>query len=227
MGKKRLQIIPVAMLTYKRPDLLRQTLESFIVHNRSQLDRFRFFIFVQNWPDPETMTVINFFSNLFDEIILSRANTGSTQGMLNSLNRAALKYPDSKYLMMLEDDWESRDSLSLCLDEVLSFLDSDPLVGYIRLRAVHQRVFNKNPMTREEIKYIPVSDLIYRGNMHFTMNPLIFRREILDRFNIVENMTKESHMIQACHGLFQTGAQLRKDCFWHIGLTKRTRPWRP
>lgn len=225
MGRKQGQIIPVAMLTYKRPDLLRRTLETFIDHNRDHLHRFRFFILVQGWPDPDTMAVINFHSSLFQGVILSKTNLGAVGGMLTSLNYAAEKSPDSNYLMTLEDDWESRDSLGAYLDQILNFLDSTPSVGYIRLRTIHQRVSNKNSVTREGIKYIPVNDLIYRGNMHYTMNPAFFRKEILQHFNEYPS-TKEAHLVQVCHYLGECGAQLRKDCFWHIGLQKRQRPWR-
>lgn len=223
MGSKT--VIPIAMLTYKRPDLLQRTLTSFVEYNRDYLDRFRFFIFVQNWPDPETVSVISFYSSLFDEVILSKSNLGSVCGMINSLDRAALRCPNSKYLMILEDDWESRDSLGKYLDQILEFLDSDPSVGYIRLRSTHQRVFNKNRMTKAKIKYIPVNDLIFKGNMHFTMNPIIFRRELLQHFHEYP-MSKEIHMVEVCHYLEECGAQLNKDCFWHIGLLHRTRPWR-
>jgi len=168
MGESSNHIIPIGMLTYKRPDLLMRTLESFVSFNRSHLDRFRFFIFVQACPDLETIAVINYFPNLFDEVIQSKDNLGHVKGFMTILDRCVTKYPDSKYLMMLEDDWESQDSLGTYLDEILAFLDSDESVGYIRLRATHQRVFNKNRMTKKGIRYIPVSDLIYKSNGHFT-----------------------------------------------------------
>ena len=225
MGESSNHIIPIGMLTYKRPDLLMRTLESFVSFNRSHLDRFRFFIFVQACPDLETIAVINYFPNLFDEVIQSKDNLGHVKGFMTILDRCVTKYPDSKYLMMLEDDWESQDSLGTYLDEILAFLDSDESVGYIRLRATHQRVFNKNRMTKAGIRYIPVSDLIYKSNGHFTTNPVIFRREILQQF-VEYPVYKEIHMVEVCHFLDECGAQLKKDCFWHIGLSQRPRPWR-
>ena len=225
MGESSNHIIPIGMLTYKRPDLLMRTLESFVSFNRSHLDRFRFFIFVQACPDLETIAVINYFPNLFDEVIQSKDNLGHVKGFMTILDRCVTKYPDSKYLMMLEDDWESQDSLGTYLDEILAFLDSDESVGYIRLRATHQRVFNKNRMTKKGIRYIPVSDLIYKSNGHFTTNPVIFRREILQQF-VDYPVHKEIHMVEVCHFLEECGAQLKKDCFWHIGLSQRPRPWR-
>ena len=225
MGKSGLQIIPIGMLTYKRPDLLMRTLESFISFNRHHLDRFRFFILVQACPDPATMSVINYHANLFDEVLQSKANLGAVKGQMTILGRCLENYPDSKYLMMLEDDWESQDSLGSHLDDILTFLDSDPSVGYIRLRATHQRVFNKNRMTKKGIRYIPVTDLIFKSNGHFTTNPVIFRSELFQQFKDYP-VQKEIHMVEVCHFLEECGAQLRKDCFWHIGLSQRTRPWR-
>jgi GT2 family glycosyltransferase len=225
MGKSGLQIIPIGMLTYKRPDLLMRTLESFINHNRIHLDRFRFFILVQACPDPGTMAVINYHANLFDEVLLSKANMGAAKGTMTILGRCVEKYPESKYLMILEDDWESQDSLGNYLDEILHFLETDESVGYIRLRAAHQRVFNKNRMTKKGIRYIPKTDLIFKSNGHFTANPVIFRREILQHFAEYP-IQKEIHMVEVCHYLDECGAQLRKDCFWHIGLSQRSRPWR-
>jgi len=225
MGESSNHIIPVGMLTYKRPNLLMRTLESFVSFNRNHLDRFRFFIFVQACPDLETMAVINYFPKLFEGIIQSKENVGHVAGFLRVLNESIQNYPDTKYLMMLEDDWESQDSLGTYLDEILAFLDSDESVGYIRLRATHQRVFNKNRMTKKGIRYIPVSDLIYKSNGHFTTNPVIFRREILQQF-VDYPVHKEIHMVEVCHFLDECGAQLKKDCFWHIGLSQRPRPWR-
>jgi GT2 family glycosyltransferase len=225
MGESGLQIIPVGMLTYKRPELLMRTLESFVSFNRNYLDRFRFFILVQACPDPGTMSVVNYYGNLFDEVIQSKDNLGHVKGFMTILNRCVEKYPDSKYLMMLEDDWESQDSLGKHLDEILAYLGLDSSVGYIRLRATHQRVFNKNRMTKKGIRYIPVTDLIYKSNGHFTTNPVIFRMDILQHFKEYP-VYKEIHMVEVCHFLDECGAQLRKDCFWHIGLSQRPRPWR-
>ena len=227
MGTNGNHIIPVGVLTYKRPDLLMRTLETFVSFNRDHLDRFRFFIFVQACPDLETLAVINYYPNMFEGIILSKENIGHVAGFMKVLHEAAQNYPNAKYLMMLEDDWESQDSLGKYLDEILTFLDSDPSVGYIRLRATHQRVFNKNRMTRKGIKYIPVSDLIYKSNGHFTTNPVIFRREILQHFAEYP-VHKEIQMVEVCHYLDECGAQLKKDCFWHIGIGRiqRPRPWR-
>jgi GT2 family glycosyltransferase len=225
MGESSNHIIPIGMLTYKRPDLLMRTLESFVDLNRNCLDRFRFFILVQACPDPGTMSVIAYHATLFDEVIQSKDNLGHVKGFMTILDRCVEKYPDSKYLMMLEDDWESQDSLSNYLNEILTFLDSDSSVGYIRLRATHQRVFNKNRMTKAGIKYIPVSDLIYKSNGHFTTNPVIFRAELLQQFKDYP-VHKEIHMVEVCHFLEECGAQLKKDCFWHIGLSQRPRPWR-
>src|SRR5512137_527163 len=120
MGENGNHIIPIGMLTYKRPDLLMRTLESFIEFNRNYLDRFRFFILVQACPDPGTMSVVNYHGNLFDEVIQSKDNLGHVKGFMTILNRCVEKYPDSKYLMMLEDDWESQDSLGTHLDDILA-----------------------------------------------------------------------------------------------------------
>jgi len=225
MGESGNHIIPVGMLTYKRPDLLMRTLESFVDHNRNCLDRFRFFILIQACPDPATMSVVNNHANLFDEVIQSKDNLGHGHGFLTILDRCVEKYPDSKYLMMLEDDWESRDSLGKYLDEILKFLDADESVGYIRFRTTRQRVYNKNRMTKEEIWYKPVTDHIYKSNGHFTTNPVFFRSELLQQFKDYP-VHKEIHMVEVCHLLGECGAQLRRGCFWHIGLSLRTYPWR-
>ena len=132
MGESSNHIIPVGMLTYKRPNLLMRTLESFVSFNRNHLDRFRFFIFVQACPDLETMAVINYFPKLFEGIIQSKENVGHVAGFLRVLNESIQNYPDTKYLMMLEDDWESQDSLSNYLNEILTFLDSDSSSSIMR-----------------------------------------------------------------------------------------------
>lgn len=225
MGRrKRPEIVPIAMLTYKRPDLLERTIDSFIQFNRDYMDRFRFFIFVQQY-DLDTLALLRFYRNIFDEIILSKKNVGFSDGLLTVLDRAAHRCPYANYLMILEDDWESYESLGTHLDKIIKFFESNPSIGYIRLRTIHQRVFNKNAMTKERIKYVPVDDLIYKGNMHFSANPTIFRKDILQHFKEY-GVKKEAHMVQICHYLGECGAQLRRDCFWHIGLTQRTRPWR-
>jgi GT2 family glycosyltransferase len=217
--------LPIGVLTYKRPNLLKQTLDSFIKFNRDYLDRFRFFVLVQS-SDPPTDDVIKSYGSLITDIIRPKANLGHGDGFMALLSRCVERSPESKYLMMLEDDWESQDSLGQYLDDILAFLESDPSVGYIRLRATHQRVHNKNRITKKGIRYIPVTDLIFKSNGHFTTNPVIFRSEILQHFKDYP-VHKEIQMVEVCHLLGECGAQLRKDCFWHIGIGRiqRPRPW--
>jgi len=215
-------IVPVGVLTYKRAGLLSKTLQSFFEHNMAYLSRFPIVAFVQGW-DEDTLAVLRQYDMLIDEVMISNRNIGAANGMLSVLTRCRERY-QSKYVMMLEDDWESRDCLGDYLDDILKFLDESEQTGYIRLRATHQRVFNKNRMTRQGIKYIPVNDLIYRGNMHFTTNPTILKTYILEHFE-QWGLKKEYQMIEVCHNLGLCGAQLRKDIFWHIGLKVRTHPW--
>lgn len=216
-------IVPIAMLTYKRPDLLYRTLQTFFEFNMPHLHRFPIVVFANGYEE-KTLAVLRKYEYLIDEIMLSGANLGAANGMLSSLTRCRARY-HTKYVMMLEDDWESRDSIGDYLDGILEFLDEHDDVGYIRLRATHQRVFNKNRMTKQGIKYIPINDLIYKTNAHFTTNPMIMRTDILEHFEEF-GLKKEYQMVEVCHLLGECGAQLRKDVFWHIGLKNRVDKWK-
>ncbi len=201
--------IPVAIVTYRRPEYLKQTLDSFIDLNGAE--RFKFLILSQA-TEADTVKVINLYDDYLFYTELSNENLGCSGGYSHIMQKALqLKTP---YLLFLQDDWESQESLLPYLDEILGLLKVSPDVGYVRLRTIKSRVCRTNRITSKPIKYKERTDHVMVGNAHFTLNPSIAKNSVITRMLPV---FKELNAMEKYHKLGLLTGQLRAKCFVHIG----------
>ena len=205
-------IIPVAILTYRRAGYFKQTLESFIEFNRESLSMYRIIVLVQGDMDRGTPKVIRAYRKYLHEVTHVRENKGCAGGYITIMTKVSkLGYP---YIMFLQDDWESRESVSPYVPEIVEMMEKHKEVGYTRLRTITERVAHKNRITRQGIYNKPVSDHIFLTNAHFSMNPQIIRSVILPKFTPFFK-EKEGMILYNRRGYLS--AQLRAKCFHHIG----------
>lgn len=209
--------IPVGILTYKRSEYLKRTIESFLDLNVDRLEMFPLILLVQGGYDKETDLVIDRYYRFFNRILISKENLGCAEGYNEVMGYTLLRR--TELVMHLQDDWESRDSLSAHIDEIIDLFKHHKDVGYIRLRAwrLGTRVCGKNRITREGISYDKVSESIAKTTAHFTLNPTIIRSSVLKQMLPIK---KELDAMSKYHALDMKAAQLFANCFRHIGAAR-------
>lgn len=203
--------IAITISTFRRPAYLETTLKSFFELNDSELFLISALV---NGRDEGTEKVMDryrdrFHSVLYPDTHLSRAEAYS------SLMKEALKLK-TPYIIHLEDDFISRESLSAYLPELIGLMEGTDSIGCIRLRSVKDRVFDHNMLTGRKIEYRKVGN-IGIGNAHFTFNPTITRSSVIRKIIPVAREGEAIHKYEEM-GL-ETG-QLFADCFSHIGKIK-------
>lgn len=212
--------LPVVILTYCRPQYLQRTISTFIGQNRSNLDMFSFRILVQGGLDQGTSDVLEEWESYFDFVDIKDRNMGIGQGYSVCMKEAlSLNTP---YLLHLQDDWESKEPLSRYLPEIFDLMNTDRTIGYTRLRTNHDKVSRKNVISNLPIKWEKESENILVSNAHFTLNPTIIRRDVVERMIPIK---KERHAQEKYHELGLRTAQLVANCFCHIGH-KRMGGWK-
>lgn len=209
--------IPVGILTYKRAEYLKRTVESFLDLNSERLKMFPLILLVQGGYDKETDLVIDRYYRFFNRILISKENLGCAEGYNEVMGYALLR--KTELVMHLQDDWESRDSLATYIDEIMDLFEQHEDVGYIRLRAwrLGTRVCGKNRISRKGISYDKVSENIAKTDAHFTLNPTIIRSSVLKQMLPI---TKELDAMGKFHDLNMKAAQLYANCFRHIGAAR-------
>lgn len=206
--------IPIGILTYKRAEYLKRTLESFLDWNRSKLDVFPLTLLVQGGLDKETKSVIERYDSFLNKVLISKDNSGCAKGYNEVMGHVLLR--ETELVMHLQDDWESRDSLSKYIDEIVDLFKEHGDIGYIRLRAwrLGTRVCGQNRITRKGISYDKVTKNIAKTTAHFTLNPTIIRSSVLKQMLPI---SKELDAMHKYHSLDMKAAQLYANCFRHIG----------
>jgi len=206
--------IPVGILTYKRAEYLKRTIESFLDLNSDRLEMFPLILLVQGGYDKETELIIEKYYHFFNRTLISRENLGCAEGYNEVMGYTLLRR--TELVMHLQDDWESRESLSKHIDEIIDLFKAHEDIGYIRLRAwgLGTRVCGRNRITREGISYDKVSENIAKTTAHFTLNPTIIRSSVLKQMLPI---TKELDAMGKYHSLDMKAAQLFANCFRHIG----------
>jgi len=209
--------IPIGILTYRRPEYLKRTIESFLDLNSDRLDMFPLLLLIQGGYDKETDLAIEQFKKHIYRIYISEENLGCAAGYNKVMGYALSRETD--LVMHLQDDWESRESLSKYIDEIINVFEEHQDIGYMRLRAwrLGTRVCGKNRITREGIKYDSVSENIAKSTAHFTLNPTIIRSVVLRKMLPI---TKELNAMHKYHELNMKAAQLYANCFRHIGADR-------
>lgn len=203
--------IAVTVLTSARPAYLERTLKSFFELNDLRL--FPILVLV-NDRDEGTEKIINRYRDRFYSVLHSDTYLSCLEGY-SFLMKEALKL-NRPYIIHLEDDFISCESLSIYLPELIGLMEEINNIGYIRLRSVKDRVSDHNMVTREKIEYKKVGN-IGVGNAHFTTNPAIIKSFVIRKIIPVVREDDAMHKYQEL-GL-ETG-QLFADCFSHIGKVK-------
>lgn len=211
--------IPVVIMTYKRPIFFEKTLESFIDLNGKNLEQFLIIALIQGDKDEETEKIINKHKNQFYNVIYPGENLGCAGGY-SLLMKEALKL-NLPYIINLQDDFVSNESLSDFIPELIELMERNMNIGYIRLRSIKDKVMDYNKISRRKIKYKRVTGNVASGNAHFTFNPTIAKSSVIDKI-IPTNSEKDAMEKYQKLGL-KTG-QLLTECFSHIGH-ERVRDW--
>jgi len=210
-------MIPIGILTYKRADYLKRTIESFLDLNSDRLDMFPLLLLIQGGYDKETDLAIEQFEKHIYRTYISEENLGCAAGYNKVMGYALSRETD--LVMHLQDDWESRESLSKYIDEIINVFKEHQDIGYMRLRAwrLGTRVCGRNRITREGIGYDSVSENVAKSNAHYTLNPTIIRSSVLKKMLPI---TKELDAMHKYHELNMKAAQLLANCFRHIGAAR-------
>ena len=140
-------MIPVGILTYRRPHFFRQTLESFIRLNYACLDRFTLLLLVQD-VDDETEKVIETFKEYLHEVFYQE-NKGCAAGY-SEIMQICLSY-NTPLVMHLQDDWLSTEPLTHYLGLIETMFEIKRGIGYIRLRSIKEHVSKQNRLSKELI----------------------------------------------------------------------------
>jgi len=214
----RVPAIPVTVLTYRRPRYLAMTLDSFALQHAAILSSFSFRALVhggRHWP---TEKILEQRASLIPSVEVIDDNPGGGVGFSRLM--AAVIQEEAPYVLHLEDDWLSAESLEPYMGEILDFMAAHREVGQIRLRDVRSPVSKVNPFTKKEIVWQPATEHIKVGNAHFTFNPAITRASILPQ--IVPCKSEREACIKYTRLNLLCG-QLQAGCFGHIGAEKAGR----
>jgi len=209
--------IPVLIVTYKRPTLLKKTLESFLKLNTGEIDRFLITVLVQGDGNEDTLRIIRKYKNQLHDVICAGVNLGCAGGY-SVLVKEALK-KDLPYLIYLQDDFVSNEALSNYLEEIIELLENNSDIGCIRLRSIKDRVNAYNIVSRKKIKYKKIIGNVAIGNAHFTFNPTMARSSVIKK--IIPTTSERDAMEKYQAMGLQTG-QLVAKCFSHIGHERAT-----
>jgi len=212
-------MMEVQVLTYKRLDFLKRTVETFIEKNPKLCEELTFRILIQEATDDEVSAVHNF--GLFNEIHVTALNIGNSLGY-NMLSKASLR-KKPEFILHLEDDWESLESLEPYMEEIEIMFRLHPDVGQIRLRNFKSRVCKSNKITGERVLQMQCTPTIYKGAWHFTLNPTITRASVIKS---IIPFPSELMAVKNYHALGLQSAQLHASVFSHIG-NERSTNWKP
>ena len=211
--------IPVLIVTYKRPTLLKKTLESFLKLNRGKLDRFLIEVLVQGDGDEDTLKIIDKYDKRFHDVICTGVNLGCAGGYSVLIEEALKK--DFPYFIYLQDDFLSNEALSNYLDEIIELLENNSDIGCIRLRSIKDRVNAYNIVSRKKIRYERMVGNVAIGNAHFTFNPTLARSSVIKK---IVPTTSERDAMEKYQAMGLKTGQLVAECFSHIGH-ERAKNW--
>jgi len=202
--------VVVTILTYRRPDYLKKTLESFFEMNDA--DKFLLTMLVQD-RDRGTEKVLDKWKNRIHHISYPNVNLGCAGGW-NFLMGKTME-SGLPYVIHLEDDFVSNESVSNYLPELIKLMKQNN-IGCIRLRSIKDKVSSHNIITKKEIKYRRTGN-IGIGNGHFTFNPTITKLSVIKK---IIPVTREGEAMRKYEKLGLETGQLFANCFSHIGRKK-------
>jgi len=197
-----------------RPDLLRQTLDSFVAHNTHPIARY---ILIEDSGDEETHDFIQQrYGDLLDRIIFNEPRLGQ----IRSIDRAYAEV-DTPYIFHCEDDFEFfRPGF---IEESLSVLRFDPAVVTVWLRHLwdckRHKIGPRIQYTEDGVMYRPVLPKVSHGETWhgFTFNPGLRRTADYRRIEPFDAIGHELQINYAYHELGYHGVVLEEGATAHIG----------
>ena len=207
--------IPLTIMTYKRSDYFKTTLESFIDVNHDLLDLVSLNIVIQGDPEKKTLKTIESNSKYINSVVY-KENEGIGPGFTFCMRRA-LKFK-TPFVFHMEDDWESGDPIKPFWKEIEYLFKYFPKAGYLRLRNIKSIVCVKNRYRTDVRSFYQekrISQHIISTNLGWSWNPGMFRSDILTQLLPLEN---EKHAAKKYGELQKDTARLVAGCFNHIGI---------
>jgi len=211
--------IPIVITTYRRPFYLKRTLESFFKWNVNNASQFVIIILLQGDKDEDTESVLREHKTKINRIIRQGVNLGCARGYSFLMGEIAKE--DWPYVVYLQDDFESNDSLSQYLSELIHLLESEREIGCIRLRSIRDSVNPYNIISRRKMRYKRTIGNVAIGNGHFTFNPTIARTAVVKE---IIPVSSEKDAMKKYQKLGLKTGQLLSNCFIHIGR-ERIKDW--
>ncbi len=211
MPTKELKI-PITVLTYNRPDYLKETLESFLEFNKSILDRFLIIVLAQEDNNLATNKILDRYQQHFYKVIHTKNNIGCSRGY-SFLMYEALKL-GLPLIIHLEDDFVTNEPLIDYLPGMIEIMCKMSDLGYIRLRSNKDTVNQFNSISGRKITHKQLINKTLIGNAHFTLNPTLCKASVINK---IVPFDSEREAMKKYQKLGLRSGQLISNCFSHIG----------
>lgn len=177
--------VSVALTSCGRPDLLKETIESFLKFNSYPLADF-FVIEDRNEKTEEVIKVIDKFSNV--KLLITDERVGQARAIEQVYGEIK-----TKYIFHCEDDWKFHKSGFI--EKSIPILESDPHILQVHIRAPNE--INGHPVSQSYlIENIGVRRLAfnYLKVWHgFSWNPGLRRKDDLMKDGKLPNFKHEHH----------------------------------
>jgi hypothetical protein len=197
-----------------RPDLLRQTLDSFVAHNSHPVARY---ILIEDSGDREMYEFLQRnYGELLDRIIFNEPRLGQ----IKSVDRAYAEV-ETPYIFHCEDDFEF--FRSGFVEESLSVLRHDPAAITVWLRHLwdckRHKIGPRIQYTADGVMYRHVLPKVSHGETWhgFTFNPALRRTADYRRIGPFADIGHELQIDQAYQKLGFHGVVLEEGATAHIG----------
>lgn len=158
----------VTVLTGRRPDLLRRTLEGLV---RFDVPGKVTVLHNDDGSDEETVAVIEEFG--FEWISTRRYLPGAEATAVCGGIAVRSGYD---FWLHVEDDWEATDDIRAPVEAAVWLLRNAPEVGQVRLRRRDDGAMATHYLDRHPIEWVPSAvDGVVVGRAHATWNPSVMR----------------------------------------------------
>lgn len=197
-----------------RPDLLRQTLDSFLAHNTHPIARY---VLIEDSGDQTMRDFLEqHYGDLLDRIIFNEPRLGQ----IKSIDRAYAEV-DTPYIFHCEDDFEFL--RSGFIEESLSVLRHDPAAITVWLRHLwdckRHKIGPRIQYTVDGVMYRHVLPKVSHGETWhgFTFNPGLRRTVDYQRVAPFQDIGHELEINYAYHELGYHGVVLEEGATAHAG----------
>ena len=205
-------MILVGILSYRRPNYLARTIESFIKNNEMLFGAYLKMIALDQCSSETTMRIFEEYQCYFEKLYAIDRNVGIGWGFSQLVELSQLH--EANFILALEDDWLCQTSLAKHLESILRLFQTYPNVGMLRLRSIDDPVATVNHVTYESVETKLWQENFFIGNYHYVFNPHLVRTEVARAMIPVSG---EHHAQMRYQTLDLKIAQLIDTMFIHIG----------